>query len=151
MNSPDTVHTQRKGDNVYKGVSSVSRAQRVNKTNFIKFFEIYIDFQNKIFNNILSIKKDEIGNFNPIILCYRPFYNIDIFRFKYSLMRSCTGLCQFSNNNQIKDNLFTSPFLDFIEDYIDNKNINSIEDFVNKGIFGTRNILCNENECITDN
>lgn len=123
----------------------------VNKHNFIKFFDIYLDFQNKIHNNILLINQNEIGIFNPITLCYRPFYNIDLFRFKYNLMHTCTGICQFSKNKNKIDLLFTSPFLDFIEDYIDNNNINSIEDFINRGIFATRNVLCNENECIIDN
>ena len=59
-----------------------------------------MDFQNNIFNNILLITKEEIGCFNLITICYRPFYNIDIFLFKYSLMHPCTGKCQFSINNK---------------------------------------------------
>ena len=36
------------------------------------------------------------------------------------------------------------PFLEFTEDYLNNLNIKNIEDFINKGYFKNRNVLCNE-------
>ena len=118
---------------------------------FIKFYEIYLKFQKNISNNILLIKEEEIGVFNPITLCYRPFYNISFFKFKYKLLHTCTGICQFANNNNVYEDLNSTPFIDFTIQYLNNNNINSINDFLLKGYFGKRNVLCNENLCIIEN
>ena len=45
-------------------------SQSINN-NFIKFYDIYLNYQKVISNNILLIKEDEIGSFNPITICYR--------------------------------------------------------------------------------
>lgn len=82
-------------------------------------------------------------------LCYRPYYNIDLFRFKFKLYQSCTGNCKFANI--LIENKFTPPFLELTEDHINDKNIKSINDFILKGYFKNRNILCNEEICISEN
>ena len=70
-------------------------------------------------------------------MCYRPFYNIDLFRFKYKVAHSCTGICKFSNI--LIENKYIPPFLELTKDHINNKNIKSVNKFILKGYF--KNIM----------
>ena len=82
-------------------------------------------------------------------LCYRPFYNINFFRFKYLVKHSCTGNCQFSISRE--EEKYSSPYLEFIVDYLSDFNIKNIEDFIIKGYFKNRNELCKEEICKDEN
>ena len=78
-------------------------------------------------------------------MCYRPLYNIDIFRFKVKLYHSCTGICKFADT--IIEENYSPPFLELLEEHIINNNIKTIVDFIKKGYYKNRNVLCNEEIC----
>ena len=72
-----------------------------------------------------------------------------MFRIKYSLKHTCTGKCKFSNG--IEEILFTPPFLELFEIHINDSNIKTIDDFIVKGYFKDRNVLCKEEICVSEN
>lgn len=60
-----------------------------------------------------------------------------------------SGKCKFTIP-ETKE-LYSSPYLEFIINYIKDNKINSIEDFIINGYFKNRNVLCNEEICIKEN
>ena len=83
-------------------------------------------------------------------LCYRPYFDISYFIFKYKIKHRYNGNCKFSNT--IIEEKNTASYLEFTNEYIiGSKTIINIADFINKGYFGSRNKLCNEPDCLIEN
>ena len=115
----------------------------------LNFFDLYLNYQKIIGANFLLINESEIGDINSVPICYRPLYDIDFFIFKYNIKHNCNGICKFANT--VIETKFTGPFLEFTENYLNDKNIINPGNFIENGYFKNRNVLCNELECINEN
>ena len=115
----------------------------------LNFFNLYLNYQKIIGTKFLLINESEIGDINSVPICYRSLYDIDLLIFKYNIKYNCNGICKFSNT--AIETKFTAPFLEFTENYLNDKNIINPGTFIENGYFKNRNVLCNELECINEN
>ena len=65
-------------------------------------------------------------------------------------MQSSNGCCKFSNSNNNYEEFQTSPFWEFIVEYLTNMKIKNRWFFL-KGYFGKKNVICNEDKCVIEN
>ena len=98
----------------------------------IIFYELYEDFNKENGVNLFNLQENEIYEYVPAIINYRPLINIDIFTIKYRIKHFYTGKCKFSM--QPIENLNSTPYIDIPLISYEDKRIRNIEELF-KNIF----------------